>query len=114
MYLYAPTQGSYELVSSGNVILDLNQVDVANKNFFPNMLISGVDPTYALTYDFNGNSRDILSVGAYTYSSAGNPGWSITEGFKSLNAIAIPETSSIITLLLGIFTILSIKNKSKK
>ena len=39
---------------------------------------------YVTPIDFNGNSRDgIADVGAYSFDTAGNPGWAITTGFKT-------------------------------
>ena len=55
-------------------------------------LVGAADQHHVATDDFNGNSRSgAADVGAYRFSGGGNPGWRISEGFKSSVAIRRPE-----------------------
>ena len=46
-------------------------------------LVAAGDATAVVDIDFNGTSRNgVADVGAYAYDAAGNPGWTIGEGFK--------------------------------
>jgi MYXO-CTERM domain-containing protein len=46
-------------------------------------LVGAGDPRYAAADDFNGTPRNgAADVGAYLFDAAGNPGWTLDEGFK--------------------------------
>jgi hypothetical protein len=46
-------------------------------------LIAAGDGAHVTELDFNGTPRrGIADVGAYAYAAAGNPGWTVGEGFK--------------------------------
>jgi hypothetical protein len=50
-------------------------------------LIGAGNPTYLTAIDFNGNPRSgSPDAGAYTFNQNGNPGWTITAGFKAINS----------------------------
>ncbi len=67
--------------------------DVEGWDFYPagdSQLIDSADASgeaWVPQVDFNGAPRegDAPDVGAYEYSSSGNPGWAIREGFKDLS-----------------------------
>ena len=51
-------------------------------------LIGTGNAAYVVDTDFNGNPRNgVADVGAYKYNANGNPGWTISEAFKSASAI---------------------------
>ncbi len=60
-------------------------------------LIGAGNPAYITAIDFNGNPRSgSPDAGAYTFNQNGNPGWTITSGFKALNSetkIPLPPTN---------------------
>lgn len=92
----------YGTIVSGNAVLSLSDINVITKDFFPDRFIAGANPLYAVSMDFNGDLRTILNVGAYNYNDSGNPGWQITEGFKAMTTVAIPEPATWLALCLGI------------
>ena len=48
-------------------------------------LIGAGDPAYVPASDFNGTLRNgNVDAGAYAFDAAGNPGWSLSPGFKGL------------------------------
>jgi hypothetical protein len=57
-------------------------------NPFPTVVGALVDAgsgTYVTPVDFNGTGRNgRADVGAYAFNNDGNPGWTITEGFKTV------------------------------
>ena len=55
-------------------------------------LIGAGNSAYVTAIDFNGNPRSgIPDAGAYTFNQNGNPGWTITSGFKTkTNGISVP------------------------
>ena len=55
-------------------------------------LVGAGNSAYVTSTDFNGNPRAGSSdVGAYTFNENGNPGWTITTGFKTkTNGISVP------------------------
>lgn len=59
-------------------------------------LIDVGNAAYVTTIDFNGNPRSgSPDVGAYTFDEKGNPGWTITPGFKAMNRetkVPLPPT----------------------
>ncbi len=49
-------------------------------------LVGAGDPTYMAADDFNGTPRtSTMDVGAYIFNANGNPGWTVTSGFKFLH-----------------------------
>jgi hypothetical protein len=55
-------------------------------------LIGAGDENHIVTDDFNGAPRDgAADVGAYTFREAGNPGWAISEAFKSIASSLRPS-----------------------
>lgn len=60
-------------------------------------LIDAGKAAYITTIDFNGNPRSgSPDVGAYTFDGDGNPGWTITPGFKAMNSetkVPLPPTN---------------------
>lgn len=65
----------------------LDFVDVAARNVYPragSSLIDAGAAAYASSVDFNGNPRSgTPDAGAYDYSTAQNPGWTVAPGFKN-------------------------------
>lgn len=50
-------------------------------------LIGASNSAYVTAIDFNGNSRSgSLDAGAYIFNEDGNPGWTITPGFKATSS----------------------------
>ncbi len=61
-------------------------------------LIGGGDVNFAVSDDFNGNSRSgVPTAGAYQFDVNGNPGWRIIEGFKSTTAVSAPNPPTDLT-----------------
>jgi hypothetical protein len=81
-------------VIAGGGVGDFEEID--NFDFYPtsgSVLRDAADPSgeaYLPTVDFNGTARDGASpdVGAYEYDGEGNPGWIISETFKSTDPSA--------------------------
>jgi hypothetical protein len=77
-------------------------IEAENWDFYPtsNSLLLGTGDTAGEAYipveDFNTAARDGASptVGAYQWTTEGNPGWAIREGFKDLNVQA-PEGEEV-------------------
>ncbi len=63
-------------------------------------LIGAADQAYVPALDFNGTARNgARDAGAYKFDSAGNPGWTLQAGFKSISGIqAPPEPPSDLTI----------------
>jgi len=84
---------------TGNLLADFGSF--ASMDAFPipgSDLIGAGDALYQPDIDFNGVSRNGSNdVGAYVYSSNGNPGWKIIRGFKTV----IPEPSAIALALVA-------------
>ena len=83
--------GSTYITKSGNVAtlnLATALVNAAALDFFPTAgspLCNAATATYQSTTDFNGTVRGTdLTVGAYVYNAAGNPGWDIGPAFKEI------------------------------
>ena len=55
-------------------------------------LIDAGNSAYVTAIDFNGNPRSgSPDAGAYTFDQNGNPGWTITTGFKTVtNGLTVP------------------------
>jgi hypothetical protein len=67
--------------------------DPATGNVYPpagSMLIGRADGTHQATDDFNSTLRTGADVGAYERTTDTNPGWIVTEGFKTL-PVAPPD-----------------------
>ena len=48
--------------------------------------------------DFNGTARSgVADVGAYLFQSGGNPGWTLTAGFKAMSGVVIPNPPTNLT-----------------
>jgi parallel beta-helix repeat protein len=61
-------------------------------------LIASGDPQQVVPVDFNGTSRDgAADVGAYKFDPSGNPGWEISEAFKTVAAKAVPRPPTDLT-----------------
>lgn len=61
-------------------------------------LIGAASAAHAAALDFNGTSRTGTNdVGAYRYSSSGNPGWQIAPGFKTRGNIVRPNPPTNVT-----------------
>jgi hypothetical protein len=61
-------------------------------------LIGAASAAHITTLDFNGNSRTGTNdVGAYRYSSSGNPGWVISAGFKTGGNVVRPNPPTNVT-----------------
>lgn len=61
-------------------------------------LIGAASAAHATPIDFNGTSRTGTNdVGAYRYSSSGNPGWTITAGFKTRGNVVRPNPPTNVT-----------------
>jgi hypothetical protein len=69
----------------GAVTADL--ASAAQRDVYPkagSKLIDAGDPTHVVKDDFNGTLRTGKpEAGAYTYTTASNPGWKVAPGFKS-------------------------------
>lgn len=67
-------------------------IDHVNRQVYPtsdSALRGAGDPAYATTADFNGTARNgDNDVGAYTWTTAANPGWLVAPGFK--DSVASP------------------------
>ena len=78
----------------GNDMVNGNYAGAPPVDPFPadgSALIGAGDPAYTTIVDFNGSVRSGSSdVGAYHYWPGGNPGWVITEGFKSPGTPPMP------------------------
>jgi uncharacterized protein (TIGR03382 family) len=78
-------------------------VDAEGMDFYPaqgSALINAADPngnTYIPAADFNGAARDGATpdVGAYEWSTVDNPGWALSENFKTLGTIVGPSGSAL-------------------
>ena len=82
--------GSSGYVDGNGISIDMvagNYNGAPPINPFPapgSALIDAGNPAYITAIDFNGNLRSgIPDAGAYTFNQNGNPGWTITAGFKS-------------------------------
>jgi hypothetical protein len=53
-------------------------------------LIGAGNASYRTERDFNGTLRTGADAGAYQYSASGNPGWTITAGFKTAAGSTAP------------------------
>ena len=77
--------------SSGNLVADFTNVAWTGpgRDAFPivgSALVGAGDPTYMAADDFNGTPRtSTRDVGAYIFNANGNPGWTVTSGFKFLH-----------------------------
>lgn len=61
-------------------------------------LIGAASAAHAAALDFNGTSRTGTNdVGAYRYSASGNPGWTITAGFKTSGNVIRPNPPTNVT-----------------
>jgi hypothetical protein len=88
-----PSQSDSAWNSSGDPTIDFN--DLNGKDVYPgntnSLLIGNADISHTISRDFNNTSRQgKLIVGAYTRSSAQNPGWKIKPGFKSISTSLQP------------------------
>jgi hypothetical protein len=87
--------GSYRLGQARN--LDL--LDASGRNVYPtagSRLLDAGAAAHAATTDFNGRGRGATpEAGAYEWSSAQNPGWSVAPGFKGVtnNVPAAPDVT---------------------
>lgn len=74
--------------TAGVALADLG--DPAANVYYPptgSPLINAGDPAFTSTFDFNHTMRDAMpDVGAYEHTDATNPGWKVTEGFKTTPA----------------------------
>ncbi len=65
-------------------------------------LIGAADPEHLTQIDFNGTARgNKADAGAYLFDAIGNPGWTITEGFKTTSEDSLAPVPHISLLLLG-------------
>ncbi len=77
---------------TGNFQLDFEGLDWTGpgRDAFPasgSALVGAADAAYLPEVDFNGTPRSgSLDVGAYRFDASGNPGWTVSEGFKQLPA----------------------------
>jgi hypothetical protein len=81
---------SHSSFSPGTAAADLS--DAAAYDFYPtagSALIGAATGEHIALTDFNGTARGAApDVGAYQRTAESNPGWAITEGFKSAVSIA--------------------------
>lgn len=64
-------------------------------------LIGAADRDYLTQIDFNGTARgNKADVGAYLFDAIGNPGWKITEGFKTTSEDSLAPVPAINLLLI--------------
>ena len=82
-------------VEGNGISIDMvsgNYIGAPPINPFPapgSALIGAGNPAYITAIDFNGNPRSGSSdAGAYIFDPSGNPGWTITSGFKAVNGEA--------------------------
>jgi hypothetical protein len=74
--------------ASGNITTDFVDLDWngPSRDVYPAVLSALIDagnPTFQPFDDFNGTLRaGNMDVGAYVFDSDGNPGWTVTSGFK--------------------------------
>jgi hypothetical protein len=83
------SDGSLTVVS-GNIntdFVDASYAGMPPMDLFPTAigaLVGAGTPSHVVSDDFNGVTRDGLAdVGAYAFSTEGNPGWSLAEAFKA-------------------------------
>lgn len=76
--------------TSGNIATDFVGASFSGappNDVFPSvgsLLVGAAGAPYLADDDFNGTPRDgALDAGAYKFDAAGNPGWTLTPGFKS-------------------------------
>jgi len=97
---------------TGNLFADFGSF--ASMDAFPipgSDLIGAGDASYQPEFDFNGVSRSGSNdVGAYVYNSNGNPGWTITNGFKTV----IPEPSAIALALVAGCSLLCVRRRRRR
>lgn len=85
--------GNSGYVDGNDIAIDMvagNYVGAPPVDTFPSpgsALINAGDAAYVTATDFNGTPRNgSADAGAYKFGNNGNPGWTITSGFKSVNS----------------------------
>lgn len=97
--VFLPRPGAFP--SSGNTdgrSIAQDFLDASGLNVYPTMdspLIGAGDPAYAGSDDFNGDARSgAVDAGAYAWSGAANPGWTVAAGFKGGQAAPVVTISA--------------------
>ena len=84
-------------LAAGDLALDFEDAhldDALPIDCFPladGALVGAADPEYLAPDDFNGTARTGSGdVGAYRFDAAGNPGWTLADGFKDVTPVSPP------------------------